>query len=423
MNNLPPGTQEAARLFWDSLSPVDRREIENLIGALPSEAGLMRLLVRLATHQFRTTFGKKSKVVIVGPANVGKSTLYNQLVRRREDRAEVSPLPGTTRQNQVADAGLFTVVDTPGADAVGEVGEHEQTLALQAAQEADFLIIVFDAIQGIKRTELELYERLVALGKPYVVALNKVDLVRRDSKKVVEAAANALSLAYDQVIPIVAKSGENMDDILAAIAATEPEIVAALGQALPHYRWQLAWRTIVSAASASAVIALTPLPVIDFIPLTITQSLMVLGIARIYTYQITLARARELVVSFGLGFLGRTLFQQLSKLGGVPGWFLSAAIAASTTVVMGYAASVWFETGERLSSQAIRQITREVTGYLLDRLKTLGRKKPSQESFKQRVEETLEQAPMAQDRSVLDRQAQETRESENQDPANPTSRR
>ncbi len=403
---LPPGTQEAARILWDTLSPADRRELQNLINAVPNDASLMRLLLKLASAQFKTAFGNKRKVAIVGPTNVGKSTLYNQLVRRKEDHAEVGPLPGTTRMNQAADAGLFTVVDTPGADAVGEVGEHEQGEALAAADQADFLVIVFDAIQGIKRTELDLYNLLISLGKPYVVVLNKIDLVRKETKKVVDGAAATLHLEPDQVIPIVAKTGENLDDVLVAIAVTEPEIVAALGQALPQYRWQLAWRTIVSAASASAVIALTPLPVIDFIPLAVIQSVMVISIARIYNYEITLERARELVVAFGLGFLGRTLFQELSKLGGLPGWLLSAAIASSTTVVMGYGASVWFETGERLSQDALSRLTREVTGYLLNSLKNIGKRKPGKESLRQRIEQALEKAPMAENREPLDQEAQ-----------------
>lgn len=359
----------------------------------------MRLLLRLAAYQFKIVGGNKSRVAIIGPTNVGKSTLYNQLVRRKEDKAEVSPLPGTTRENQTADTGLFSIVDTPGADAVGDVGDREQQLALDAAAEADFLILVFDAIQGIKRTELELYERIVALGKPYVVVINKIDLVRRESQKVISGAAAALRLEPDQVIPVVAKTGENLDDVLAAIAIVEPGIVAALGQAMPHYRWQLAWRTIVSAASASAAIALIPLPVIDFIPLTITQTVMVLAIARIYNYTITPARARELVVTFGLGFLGRTLFQEISKLGGPPGWLLSAAIAASTTVVMGYAASVWFESGQRLSNDSLKRLTQQITEHLLEALKGIGKRRPGKQTLKQRIEEALETAPISPDKA------------------------
>lgn len=406
-NKLPPGTQNVARMVWESLSPADRKALQELIEALPSQTNLLQLLLRLATNQVRTAFGSKKRIAIVGPTNVGKSTLFNQLVQRKEDQAEVSPLPGTTRENQQGDAGVFHVIDTPGADAVGDVGQREQELALTAAAEADFIIIVFDAIQGIKRTELELYERLVALGKPYIVVMNKIDLVRRDASQVIEGAAKALRLEPDQVIPAAARSGENLDDILVAVAVTEPSIVAALGQALPQYRWQLAWRSIVSAASASAAIALTPLPVIDMIPLTAVQTVMVLGIARIYNYQITLERARELIITFGLGFLGRTLFRQLSKLGGIPGWVLAAAVAAATTVAMGYAASVWFETGERVSKETLAHLTRETTRQMLGSLKNIGKRKPNQQSLKDKIETTLSELPAAQDRSELEQIARD----------------
>jgi uncharacterized protein (DUF697 family) len=195
--------------------------------------------------------------------------------------------------------------------------------------------------------------------------------------------------------------------VLIAIAVTEPGIVAALGQAMPQYRWQLAWRSIVSGASAAAVIALTPLPLIDFVPLVAVQTVMVLSIARIYNYEITLVRARELVMTFGIAFLGRMLFQQLSKFGGVPGWLLASAIAASTTVVMGYAASVWFETGERLSNESLKRLTGELTKTMLETLRGIGKRKPNKQTLKERVEQALENMPMAEDRTPLDQQAQQ----------------
>ena len=148
-------------------------------------------------------------------------------------------------------------------------------------------------------------------------------------------------------MPCVAKDGKHVERVLLAVAKAEPEIVAALGAALPEYRTMLAWSATKKAGATAAAIALTPLPILDVFPLLAVQASLVLGIARIYGQRITLARARELVVTFGLGFLGRTLFQELSKLGGPPGWVLSAAIASSTTVVMGRAAAVWFERGER----------------------------------------------------------------------------
>jgi hypothetical protein len=132
----------------------------------------------------------------------------------------------------------------------------------------------------------------------------------------------------------------------------------------------------------------------------------VLSIARIYQYDLTFKRARELVITFGLGFLGRTLFQELSKLGGPPGWLLAAAIASSTTVVMGYAAILWFERGERLTGETLKQITKSVTQYLLDSLRGMGKSKPNKQTLQERMAAVLEAAPMAS-RSVLDEEAKD----------------
>jgi uncharacterized protein (DUF697 family) len=114
---------------------------------------------------------------------------------------------------------------------------------------------------------------------------------------------------------------------------------------------------------------------------------LVLTIARIYEYKITPARAKELIATFGLGMLGRTLFQQLSKLGSVPGWLLSSAIAASMTAVMGYASMVWFDKGERVSQKTMSEMSKKLTAVMLVKLKTAFKRKPS----KQKMEGTIAQ--------------------------------
>ena len=408
LTQFPPDVQATVRKIWEALGPNEKAGFLTLLTGFPSDANLVKLLVNLSTAQIRQAFGHKHRVVIVGPTNVGKSTLYNLLVQNKRDLAVVGPLPGTTTENQQADAALFTVVDTPGADAVGSLGEQEKGLALSASIEADFLLLVFDAVQGIKKTEQELFNELSGLKKPFVVVLNKIDLIpRKDLQAVISNAALNLGLEPDQIVPIVAKDGKNLGKVLLAVAATEPEMVAALGQALPEYRWQLAWQTIVRSASISAAIALAPLPVIDFVPLVVTQSIMVISIARIYNYKITPRRASELVATFGLGFLGRTLFEELSKLGGLPGWLLSAAIASSTTIVMGYAAVRWFEKGEKLSNDALKKLTQDMTTYLLDTLKSLGRRKPGQKGLRERITQSLESSPLAESRSSLDKESDE----------------
>ena len=289
---FPAEVQDTVRGIWETVGPGEKASFLSLLSGFPTDTNLAKILVKLSAEQLKQAFGSKHRVAIIGPTNVGKSTLYNQMVQHKSDRAEVSALPGTTKDNQQADAALFMIVDTPGADAVGTTGEEEKHKALSAASEADFVILVFDAIQGIKKTELELFNEITALKKPFVVVLNKTDLVsRKDMAAVLASAAANLGLRPEQVLPIAARDGKNLANVLLAVAAAEPGMAAALGQALPEYRWQLAWQAIVRSASISAAIALIPLPVIDFVPLVTTQSIMVVSIARIYDYRIT-AKAR-----------------------------------------------------------------------------------------------------------------------------------
>jgi small GTP-binding protein len=396
LRELPAPARPPARRAWEALPPSVRAGLEKALEDLPSDLTRWRTLLDLTLEHAKMAAGGRGRLAIIGPANVGKSTLYNRLVRAGEEPAEVGPVPGTTRVNQQGDAGAFTVVDTPGADAVGEVGEAEKERAFAAAREADVLVVVFDAVQGIKREERALFDELSALDKPFVVALNKIDLVGRDRGRVREHAARALGLEPAQVIPCAAKDGQHLDHLLSAVARAEPRLVAALGAALPAYRRTLAIGATRRAAAAAAAIALAPLPFVDVLPLLALQSSLVLGIARIFKYRITVGRARELVMTFGLGFAGRTLFQQLSKLGGPPGWALAAAIAASTTAVMGYAATAWFERGERMTTDRLRAMNQALSARVAESLKALGRKRPRRESLEARVAEALE-APLGDD--------------------------
>ncbi len=167
LNQFPPEVEATVRKIWDDLGPSEKTGFVSLLTGFPTDPNLMRRLVKLSTAQIRQAFGTKHRVVIVGPTNVGKSTLYNQLVQNKLELARVGPLPGTTTENQQADAALFTVVDTPGADAVGTIGEKEKDLALSAAAQADFLVLVFDAIQGVKKTEQELFNELSDFEKTF----------------------------------------------------------------------------------------------------------------------------------------------------------------------------------------------------------------------------------------------------------------
>ena len=377
------------RSAWAALPTASHSDLSKALGLLPADLKNWRGLISEAVEHLRIAAGDKHQVVIVGPANSGKSTLYNTLIRSSNDRAAVSALPGTTRKAQSADAGLFAIVDTPGADLTGAVGDEERQRALAAAQARDLLIVLFDAAHGIRPPEQTLFADLTALGRPMVVALNKIDIVGRERAAVLGRAAVALGLDASQIIPLSAKQGTGIDRLLVSVATSEPGIVAALGAALPAYRGKLSQAVIARAASTAAAIALTPLPFADFLPLIVVQSAMVMSVARIYAYRITLARARELVATFGIGFLARSLFYELAKFGGPPGWLVAAGVAAGTTAALGRAAVLWFERGERLSADRLKRLSRATTEGLIGRLGGGRRRAPSRSALQGDVQVAL----------------------------------
>lgn len=393
---LPEPSKAIVSELWASVPEERQLVLDRFLKEMPLDKNPVRSMIDLAMVHSKAVLGNHKKVAIIGPANVGKSTLYNQFIRDDRDKAAVSPIPGTTRVNQQASAGIFDMLDTPGADAVGPVGSQERQRALEAAASANFLVIVFDAIQGVKQTEQELYQELLAMKKPFVIVLNKIDLAGKHKDAIVERTAVNLGVDPVQVIPVSALKGTGISKITMAIISADPAMTLALANAMPMYRRKIAWRTITTSSSLAAAISLSPLPIIDFVPLITTQVGMVMTIARIYQYKITPKRARELVGTFGLGMLGRTLFQQLSKFGSVPGWLLSSAIATSMTVVMGYAAIEWFEKGERITSDRFSQLSKELSQSFMQRFLKVFKKKPSKKSLQETVIEIVSEENFAE---------------------------
>jgi hypothetical protein len=140
LQEFPKPVQLIIQPIWANLPGEQRKELEVLLEQLPLTLPSIQDILLFVLDQYGPVLGTKRNIAILGPANVGKSTLYNQLVFCQEDKAQVGPIPGTTRQNQEADTGLFTLIDTPGADAVGEVGQREREIAFEAAKNADFLV-------------------------------------------------------------------------------------------------------------------------------------------------------------------------------------------------------------------------------------------------------------------------------------------
>src|SRR5687767_10978091 len=159
------------------------------------------------------------KVAIVGRPNVGKSTLFNRLLRRR--KALTHDRPGMTRDRLVAVAELddgrkYEIVDTGGL----EYGENPQSefateikdQARRAIEDADFIVFVVDGQSGVMGEDQAIAQELRPMSGKTVVVVNKADISR-----VRESEAEFYELGYDRLITLSAEHNINVEDLLEAI--------------------------------------------------------------------------------------------------------------------------------------------------------------------------------------------------------------
>ncbi|MBO5970162.1 MAG: GTPase Era [Clostridia bacterium] len=155
-------------------------------------------------------------ISIVGRPNVGKSTIMNRILG--EKIAIVSNKPQTTRNciRGILTEGedQFVFFDTPGIHRPqNRLGDYMVTAAKSGMQQGDVVMLVVDVNKPVSKTELEIIEYLKREGVPSVLVLNKIDTVRREqiAEKI---AAYASKHEFDAVVPVSAKSGKHVDEVM-----------------------------------------------------------------------------------------------------------------------------------------------------------------------------------------------------------------
>jgi GTP-binding protein len=160
-------------------------------------------------------------VALVGRPNVGKSTLFNVLTRTRD--ALVADLPGVTRDRhygvcRLIEGQQFVVIDTGGLvdDAVGLAAQTAGQVDIAIA-EADVVVLVVDARDGLLPSDRTILGRLRRAGKPVILGVNKVDGVNEDT-----ALADFAALGLAEVLPLSAAHNRGIGAVLEALAPKLP---------------------------------------------------------------------------------------------------------------------------------------------------------------------------------------------------------
>ena len=161
-------------------------------------------------------------VAVVGRPNVGKSTMVNRIVARWE--AIVEKEPGVTRDRNYFTSSWrgrdFRIVDTGGLDPVSgeELTQAVGKQAMLAVEEADLVLMMVDAAEGITAADHEVAEALRRTGKPVILAANKVDNQRQEDESV-----EWYSLGMGEPWPVSAMHGRNIGDLLDVVVESFPE--------------------------------------------------------------------------------------------------------------------------------------------------------------------------------------------------------
>lgn len=168
---------------------------------------------------------RKPLVAIVGRPNVGKSTFFNKIVRRRV--AIVEDTPGVTRDRIFEDVEwlnhAFTLVDTGGIEPNSEEVilaqmREQATLAIEAA---DLILFFVDAKTGIVSSDYEVADMLRRTDKPVITVVNKVE-----SSADKEMVYDFYALALGTLVPISAEQGLGLGDLLDEVIAVIDKVEA-----------------------------------------------------------------------------------------------------------------------------------------------------------------------------------------------------
>lgn len=159
---------------------------------------------------------------IFGRRNAGKSSIINAITG--QNLAIVSDIKGTTtdpvlKAMELLPLGPVVIIDTPGLDDTGELGELRIQKAYQILNKTDIAVLVIDSVSGMTDVDAGILDRILKKEIPYVVVLNKSDLAPGSNT---DFTGCMPAVPSDKVIAVSTVTGENIHELKELIARQAP---------------------------------------------------------------------------------------------------------------------------------------------------------------------------------------------------------
>ena len=176
-----------------------------------------------------TPSGERIHIGFFGRRNAGKSSVVNAVTG--QDLAVVSEVKGTTtdpvrKAMEILPLGPVVVIDTPGFDDEGSLGELRVQRTRKILEKTDIAVLVIDAADGVKKADDELAELFREREIPFIIALNKSDLAEDSEDHTIDEETPGLlwSAAKNSggMIHVSTVSGQGIDELKNRIAALRP---------------------------------------------------------------------------------------------------------------------------------------------------------------------------------------------------------
>jgi GTP-binding protein len=199
---------------------------------------LLDALVASFPTQAETEEDESIKIAIVGKPNAGKSSLLNKLVG--QERAIVSPIPGTTRDaidTHIEVEGLpVTLIDTAGIRRRGKiergVEKYSVLRSFKAIERADVVLLIIDAAEGITAQDTHIAGFILDAWKSTVVLVNKWDTILKDNDTTEDYTRHVRRelnfMDYVPMLFISAKTGQRLEQVLPTALRVQEERMARI---------------------------------------------------------------------------------------------------------------------------------------------------------------------------------------------------